>query len=264
MHRLTHKLVERLPQFQAADSYYHIVLSGNRRKALFSTVDDRRALNAIAIETLQRFDATLHAYCLMPNHFRALVQIDDRLLSKALRRIATQYSRHRHRHIRPAPHLFERPYTAHRIETDGEFLTLLRSIHLSPVLANRVVAPADYLWSSHRAYLGYKSVAKITTDFGLSLLAVDRTRARVAYHQFITEGLAEDVERMIARKSKAVGAESRPSEPPSVASTDEPPAITKSSFVHSRIQLPTHAKPALPRFGRNRKRLRLRRFLSIY
>jgi REP element-mobilizing transposase RayT len=263
MYKLTNKLAAKitakLPHFHTNDSYFHVVLSGNRRKELFATVHDRRALNAIAIETLQRFNATLHAYCLLSNHFRALVQIDDRLLIKALRRIATQYSRHRQRHAKSSPHLFERPYTAQRVDTDGDFLNLLRCIHLNPVLANRVVAPADYLWSSHRAYLGYKSVAKITTDFGLSLFAASPAQARVAYYQFIADGLSEDFERIVERRNRAVSRLVPASQPlANVTNADTP-----ISVIDSRIELPRKTKPAL-RFGRERKRAGSRRFLSVY
>jgi REP element-mobilizing transposase RayT len=263
MHKLTDKLAAKitagLPHFHSNDSYFHVVLSGNRRKELFATVHDRRALNAIAIETLHRFNATLHAYCLLSNHFRALVQIDDRLLIKALRRIAAQYSRHRQRHSKSSRHLFERPYTAQRIDTDGDFLNLLRCIHLNPVLANKVVAPADYLWSSHRAYLGYRSVAKITTDFGLSLFAASPAQARVAYHQFIADGLSEDFGRSVDRRNRAVGG----FVPASHSLANATKADIPSSVIDSRIQLPRKIKPAL-RFGRERKRARSRRFLAIY
>jgi REP element-mobilizing transposase RayT len=256
------KLAQSLPRFVDTEGFYHVVLSGNRRKVLFSTVDDRRALNAIASEVLQSFAATLHAYCLMPNHFRALVQINDRLLIKALRRIATRYSQHRQRHQKTALHLFERPYTAQRVDTDGDFLNLLRHIHLTPVIANKVIAPDDYLWSSHRAYLGYKSVARITTDFGLSLLAAEPAQARVAYHRFITEGLAQNASRATRRTSPFIRDNSQSSEPAEFENA--PPAPTDPSLVDSRVPLPSKSKPALPRFSRSRKRLSSRRFVTIY
>jgi len=250
MHTLTHKSTKEQPQSRI-DSYYHVVLSGNRRKTLFSTVDDRRALNVIATDTLQRFDASLHAYCLMTNHFRALVQIESRSLIKALRQIATRYSHHRQR-LKPAAHLFERPYVAQRIDTDGDFLNILRAIHLTPVIANKVIAPADYLWSSHRAYLGYKSVTKVVTDFGLSLLAESPTQARVAYHQFIEQGMEEDFGRAKKDKLRTAGDDSALSEPPANAiGIDTPPSSN-----NSRIQL--------PRFGRQRRHAGSRRFLSVY
>jgi REP element-mobilizing transposase RayT len=254
MHTLTDKstmgLLQSGPRIHQ-DRYYHVVLSGNRRKTLFSTVDDRRALNVIATDTLQRFEGTLHAYCLMTNHFRALVQIDSRSLIKALRQIGTRYSHHRQRHLKPAPHLFERPYVAQRIDTDGDFLNLLRAIHLTPVIANKVIAPADYLWSSHRAYLGYKSVTKVVTEFGLSLLAESPAQARVAYHQFIEQGMAEDFGRA-GRKSLPKDDSGTVSQslinPPN---DDRPPSLNES-----RLQL--------PRFSQRRKHAGSRRYLAVY
>jgi len=248
MHTLTDKPAKAQPQ--SSNSYYHVVLSGNRRKTLFSTVDDRRALNVIATDTLQRFDGTLHAYCLMTNHFRALVQIDSRALVKALRQIATRYSHHRQR-LKPAAHLFERPYVAQRIDTDGDFLNILRAIHLTPVIANKVIAPADYLWSSHRAYLGYKSVTNVVTDFGLSLLAESPAQARVAYHQFIEQGMAEDFGRTKGRSSRTKSDDSDSSPLANAISGDAPSVVA-----HSRIQL--------PRFVRRRKHAGSRRYLSVY
>lgn len=242
----------RLPRSRTSHQYYHIVLRGNRCEALISTAADRRALNQIAIEALQRFDATLHAYCLMTNHFRALIQIDDRLLVKALRLIVTRYSLHRRRHSKFTKHVFERPYEAQRIDTDGEFLNLLRFIHLSPVIANTVITPADYRWSSHRAYIGYKSVAWITTDFGLSLLADDPAQARAAYHQFMAEEPPIDVA-LALNPNKQQAAES-----------SEALAEIPSTLVNSRIKLRGIGKRALTRLIRTRKRKPSHRFLSIY
>jgi REP-associated tyrosine transposase len=166
-------------------SFYHVILSGNRREALFSSVHDRRALNALATEVLQRFDGILHAYCLTANHFRALLQMDSRSIMKALREIAQRYSTHKQLDLKSSRHLFERPYKAERVDSRPEFLRLLRNIHLSPVTANKAITPTDYLWSSHRAYLGYKSVARVSTDFGLSLLHKDTAHARAAYQEWI-------------------------------------------------------------------------------
>lgn len=191
-------------------SYYHIVLRGNGREALFATAQDRRTLNAIATEALRRFRATLHGYCLLPHQFRFLVHIDDRLLLRAVRTLVTRYTRYRQAQSEKgqpektqgkldpcktatngSKQLFERPYHVQRIQTEREFLALLRRIHLSPVIANTAVTPADYRWSSHRAYLGFNSVAWINTEYGLSLLSADLTAARMVYPQFVNDGLTK-------------------------------------------------------------------------
>jgi REP element-mobilizing transposase RayT len=185
----------RLSLFRTAesDNCYHVVLRVGRREPLANTARDRRALNKIVIDTIERFDIKLHAYCLLTNHLRALIEIDDRVLVEALRRVATRYSDHRNRLLKTTGNLFERPYAAQRVASDQDFLYLLRAIHLSPVIANKVTSPDDFPWSSHRAYVGFKSNALITTSRGLSLLAADPARARAAYHQFIAAGIATDV-----------------------------------------------------------------------
>ena len=80
-----------------------------------------------------------------------------------------RYSRYRHKALRTTGHLFERRYKAKLVDVDAYFLTLLRYIHLNPVKARIVPRPADYSWSSHRAYLHMHSVPWLTTDFGLSV-----------------------------------------------------------------------------------------------
>lgn len=245
------------PNERSTGSYYHVTLSGNRRDPLFSSVEDRRALNRIAFDAMRRYGATLHAYCLMSNHFRVLMQVEDRFLIRSLRRITRLYSHHKQRHLKTPLHLFERPYKAERVETGSDFLQLLRHIHLSPVIANKVVTPGDYLWSSHRAYLGYPSVARVQTEFGLSLFAADPARARVAYHQYIAEGIAEDVGYIVEKEEElpAPGVQSEPpTQPSTVVEQDE----------KSDIADPTVKLPILASLDRNRKRKASRKYLAIY
>lgn len=239
-------------RFYAAAGYYHVVFRCTRRHALITSVADRRELNSIATRTLKRYHATLHAYCLMPDQLRVLIQIDDRSLLPAVRRMATRFARYRQRRDPSLTRLFERPYEATRVDTQGEFLRLLRSIHLAPVVANTAVTPSDYLWSSHRAYLGFKSVAAITTDFGLSLLAPAPTQARTAYNRFVTAGLASAV--VAASKEKMDADE------PATHRDQCDTAI--ALLAASTATLPTKHRAALPSI----KRLRYssRRFLSIY
>src|SRR5712672_2821384 len=144
----------RPPRLHVPGGCYHVVLRGNHREALFDAPADRYSLNEIVIDVLQRFDARLHAYCWMTNHLHALVQIGDLPLGKIMQRITMRFSRHRHKALRTTGHLFERRYKAWLVDVDSYFLTLVRYIHLNPVEAGMVRDPAEYLYSSHRAYLG--------------------------------------------------------------------------------------------------------------
>lgn len=155
---------------------------------MFGSEPDRRRLNQIVAETIDRFGARIHAFCWMSNHLHALVQISERPLGHLMQRIAMRYSRYRHKTLNTTGHLFERRYRAKLVDVDEYFLTLLRYVHLNPVKAGIVRDPAEYRWSSHRAYLGTESIAWLTTDFGLSLFSNRPDRARHAYAQFVLQG----------------------------------------------------------------------------
>jgi putative transposase len=90
--------------------FYHVVLRGNHREALFSTADDRQIINDIVADSISRHGARAHAFCWMSNHLHALLQIDHSPLGGIMQRIAMRYARHRHKTLRTTGHLFERRY----------------------------------------------------------------------------------------------------------------------------------------------------------
>jgi putative transposase len=183
----------RPPRLHVPGAHYHVILRGNHREALFGNSQDRCALNDIVADVSSRFEIRIHAFCWMSNHLHALLQIADRPLGQVMQRIAARYSRYRHKSLRTTGHLFERRYRAKLVDVDAYFLALLRYIHLNPVKARIVRDPADYPWSSHRAYLGTESIAWLTTTFGLSLFSTDLARARRAYRQFILQSSADEL-----------------------------------------------------------------------
>jgi REP element-mobilizing transposase RayT len=171
---------------------YHVILRGNHRETLFGSPLDRQVLNDIVADVIQRFGIRIHAFCWMSNHLHALVQIAERPLGAIVQRIAMRYSRYRHKAMRTTGHLFERRHKAKLVDIDAYFLTLLRYVHLNPVKARIVADPAEYPWSSHRAYLGTESISWLTTDFGLSLFSTDPQQARAAYEQFVLQSAVDD------------------------------------------------------------------------
>lgn len=176
----------RPPRLHVPGAHYHVILRGNHREALFGSNADRQALNEIVADVLARFGGRIHAFCWMTNHLHALLQIAEHPLGKTMQRIAMRFSRYRHRALNTTGHLFERRYKAKLVDVDAYFLALLRYIHLNPVKACIVSDPADYPWSSHRAYLGLECLPWLTTDFSLMMFSPDLSQARSAYLRFIT------------------------------------------------------------------------------
>jgi putative transposase len=184
----------RPPRLHVPGGHYHVILRGNHREPLFSTPQDRCALNRILAEVVEGFQIRVHAFCWMTNHLHALIQVADRPLGESMKRVAMRYSRYRHKTLRTTGHLFERRYKAKLVDVDEYFLTLLRYIHRNPVKAGMVSEPSQYRWSSHRMYLGEEVLPWVTADFGLSLFSSDLVQARAAYKRFVEDSSKDDDE----------------------------------------------------------------------
>ncbi len=133
---------------------YHAVLRGNHRQAIFCDGDDYLGFEEIVAHALDRYGASLFAYCWMTNHVHLAIRVADAPLGAVMSIVASRYARAKQRSLSTTGHLFERRYRARLVDADRYLLALVRYIHLNPVRARMVTDPRDYPWSSHRAYLG--------------------------------------------------------------------------------------------------------------
>ncbi len=176
----------RRPRLHVPGGFYHVTLRGNHRQPIFFAEADRELLGVVVAETVERLAARIHAYCWMTNHLHLLVQVADAPLGRLMLRIASQYARRVQASLATTGHLFERRYHSVLVDADCYLLTLIRYIHRNPVRAGMVADPADYPWSSHRAYLGNNRPAWLTTGMALHLLGGDAGEAVLRYRAFMS------------------------------------------------------------------------------
>lgn len=89
-------------------------------------------------------------------------------------------------------HLLQGRYKALLVDAESYLLELTRYIHLNPVRAGMVRDPAEYWWSSHRAYLGTETIAWLSTEWVLSQFGMQLSVARRGYKEFVREGVGEE------------------------------------------------------------------------
>ncbi len=169
---------------------YHAVLRGNHRQAIFEGSDDYLCFEDIVARALERYGASLFAYCWMTNHVHLAIRIADVPLGSVMGIVASRYARAKQRAVATTGHLFERRYRARLVDADRYLLALVRYVHLNPVRARMVADPRDYQWSSHRAYLGapcpeWLRIAPVLGRLGSSVDA-----ARSAYRCLMSEAPA--------------------------------------------------------------------------
>jgi len=165
--------------------FYHVTLRGNHQQNIFVAEGDQRLLNQIVERAIDKYGARLHAYCWMTNHLHFLLQVGQEPMGKPMGQIAAEFARAMQSKLHTTGHFFERRYHATLVDEESYLKSVVRYIHLNPVVAGIVDNPRDFLWSSHRAYLGAPHEPWLVTDFVLQNFGSTREHAVAAYENFL-------------------------------------------------------------------------------
>jgi REP element-mobilizing transposase RayT len=144
----------RKPRIYFPGAFYHLLNRGNQRQPIFHDERDYQAFWGGLAETANRYQLRIHAYCLMPNHFHLLAEVDLFSPALAMRSLETAYARAYNRRYQKVGHVFQGRYRGILCEKASYLLALVRYLHWNPVRARLVSRPEDWAWSSHRAFLG--------------------------------------------------------------------------------------------------------------
>lgn len=180
----------RKPRIDAVGALYHVITRGNNRQALFRNDGDRDRYLAILGQAQRHFALRIYAYTLMPNHVHILLELTKGKLAKCMQVIQQRYAQYINRKYRRVGHVYQGRYRAIVCERDPYLVALVRYLHLNPVRAGLARDPAEYVWSSHLAYLGRRAAPVIlTTSVVLGAFDANVPRARRAYARFVGEAL---------------------------------------------------------------------------
>ena len=177
-----------------ADGIYHLVSRGSNRQALFRYDGDRIAFLDRMAKVTDRYGLLWIAYCLMGNHYHAIVQTPGGRLSDAMRDLHGGFSRLLASVYGSDAHLFKNRFLAEQIDTPEYFATVMRYVHLNPVRAGLCGHPADWPWSSHRATVGMDPVPSfLAPEVFFRIEALQPDAARSDYAAFVEAEIANAV-----------------------------------------------------------------------
>ena len=160
-------------------AFYHVTSRGNERKAIFKSTRDRQKFLEYLETATERYNAVIHAYCLMDNHYHLLLETPSGNLSQIMQHINGCYTTYFNVKRTRAGHLFQGRYKVILVEMDEYAKELSRYIHLNPVRAKSVETPDKYEWSSYNSYIGEEKAPNwLQRDFILSYFG-DKVTASV-------------------------------------------------------------------------------------
>jgi len=106
-----------------------------------------------------------------------------------MHRLLTGYAQYYNRRHRRVGHLLQGRHKAILCQSERYLSELVRYIHLNPVRAGIVSRPADYKYSSHRAYLGLEPAGIVDVDSVLRHFGASQEVARDRYRKFVAAGI---------------------------------------------------------------------------
>ena len=165
---------------------------GIRRGAIYEDEGDYQAFLAIMKSAQAKYGCTLHAYCLMTNHFHLLIETDEVTVSKFMKQLASCYAIYFNRKYGYKGHLFEGRYKSCLVQDDAYFLQTSRYIHLNPAKAGIVAHPEDYPWSSYRTMIGMQDdritqIGRTHSYFGKNAVFRYRQFVEDIGHKYVVE-----------------------------------------------------------------------------
>jgi putative transposase len=177
------------------DGVFHITSRGNRQQEIFLGDGDRRLFLALFAGVARRERWTIYGYCLMDNHYHALIEASAGALSSGMQRLNGAYAQSFNTFHGYAGHLFQGRFYSGVVEADGHMLELTRYLALNPVRAGLTTSPVSWPWSSYPALVG-RCATPAFLDAGrvLRLFSSRRESARAILERFVTDGLAQEAE----------------------------------------------------------------------
>jgi len=182
-------------RIQYAGAFYHVTSRGNERKDVFKSKTDREKFLSYLKTATDRYDARIHVYCLLSNHYHLLLETPSANLSQIMRHINGAYTTYFNRKHQRSGHLFQGRYKAILVDADEYATHLSRYIHLNPVRAGMVSDPKDYHWSSYQYYISRKKAPQwLVSDFVLNFFSLKKSAARKRYCEFVSALVEQEYE----------------------------------------------------------------------
>ncbi|MGA1842524.1 MAG: transposase, partial [bacterium] len=158
---------------------HHITQRGNRRQQVFFKDEDYNEYLRLLKFHGDKFNLSIVAYCLMPNHVHLIVIPEEKeSIAKAIGETHRKYTRMINFRNNWSGYLWQGRFSSYILD-ERYLLSATRYALLNPVRAKMVKTPQSYRWSSVRHHLGLEK-SQIVNDSIFKETIVD-------WNEFLTE-----------------------------------------------------------------------------
>jgi len=180
-------------RIQYKNAFYHVMNRGKGRQTIFHDENYYEAFLDTLKESHDRFDAVIHCYCLMSNHYHLLIETPRANLDRIMRHINGIYTQRYNRLKKTDGPLFRGRYKAILIDEDAYLLQLSRYIHRNPIeIKGTKPKLENYTWSSYPTYIG-KSPTRNWLRRDKIYQMLGQAQQCTGYRAFVAEGIDDEL-----------------------------------------------------------------------
>jgi len=140
----------RVPRYELPEyAVFHATARGAGRISIYREDDDRLWFLALLADTVDRFHWTVHAFCLMTNHYHFVVEAVRDDLSDGMQRVNGVYAQSFNGKYRRWGHLFGERFWCRAVDEERVAETC-RYVLANPVRAGLYERVSDWPWSASR------------------------------------------------------------------------------------------------------------------
>jgi putative transposase len=136
----------RVPRSALPDGIFHVTARGNAREVIFRDGIDFADFERQLFRVRDVFAWTLHAYCLLPNHYHLIVEASRPDLSSGMQRLNGRYAQRFNERYERVGHVFQNRFKSFVIESEEHFERALAYVSANPVEAGLCECSDDWPW----------------------------------------------------------------------------------------------------------------------
>ena len=193
-------------RFVFKNAFYHVFNRGINKQDIFRSDDDYFFFLKKLNDLKKKYDHSIYALCLMPNHFHISIQTRKVSISKIMSSLTTSYSMYFNRIYQHFGTVFQNRFKSILVENDSYFIKLSQYIYLNPVKAGLVEDPMLYKFSSIREASGEEPLNYLDKD--IVRLIGETKKSQEDYRKFIYDGISEDssdIEQLFEKEEATFG-----------------------------------------------------------
>lgn len=129
------------------DGMFHVTARGVAREPIFRDGIDYADFERQLFRVRDAYAWTLHAYCLLPNHYHLVVEAKRRDLSTGMQKLNGRYAQRFNQRYDRVGHVFQNRFSSYVIESEEHFLRALAYVRSNPIEAGLCEDVDDWPWS---------------------------------------------------------------------------------------------------------------------